>query len=69
MQTLCKHAFATIKEAAFSLWVRLQDLTQLELELCRVLEMAVEGDRRNRKKGIRLCKEDFMCAAATVRLV
>jgi hypothetical protein len=30
------------------------------------LEMAVEDDG---KKGIRLCKEDFMCAAVTARLV
>jgi hypothetical protein len=32
--------------------------------------MAVEDDlRRSGKKGIRLCKEDFMCVAVTVRLV
>jgi hypothetical protein len=30
------------------------------------LEMAVED---NGKKSIRLCKEDFMCASVTVRLV
>jgi hypothetical protein len=33
------------------------------------LEAAVEDERRNGKKGIRLCKEDFMCAPVTVRLV
>jgi hypothetical protein len=33
------------------------------------LKMAVEDDRRNDKKGIRLCKEDFMYAVVTVRLL
>jgi hypothetical protein len=48
------------------------DLTHLELELGRILEMAVEGRRglrRNSKKGISLCKEEFMCALVRVRLV
>jgi hypothetical protein len=31
--------------------------------------MAVDSLRRYGKKGIRLCKEDFMCVAVTVRLV
>jgi hypothetical protein len=38
-------------------------------ELNRVLEVVVEGDRRNVKKGIKLWKEDFMCAAVTVRIL
>jgi hypothetical protein len=31
--------------------------------------MAVEWLRRDGKKGIRMWKEDFVCAAVTVRLV
>jgi hypothetical protein len=31
--------------------------------------MAVEDERRNGKKGIRLYKENFMCATVTARLV
>jgi hypothetical protein len=39
-----------------------EDLTQLKLELGRVLEMAVQGDwLKKGKKGIRLCQEDYMC--------
>jgi hypothetical protein len=41
----------------------------LSEELSRSLEMAVEWLRIDGKKGIRLCREDFMCAAVTVRLV
>jgi hypothetical protein len=33
------------------------------------LEMAVEWLKRDGKKGITLCKEDFICASVTVRLV
>jgi hypothetical protein len=33
------------------------------------LEMAVGCLRRENKKGIRLWKEDFMCAAVTLRLL
>jgi hypothetical protein len=65
----------TIEEAVFSVTAapRLynEDLIQLEQELSRVLEMAVAAENwesrlskvieNNGKKGIRLCKEDFMC--------
>jgi hypothetical protein len=65
---------ASIKEAVFSVGAAPslynEDLTQLELELSRVLELAVAAeDRESRQskviensgeKGIRLCKEDFI---------
>jgi hypothetical protein len=48
MQRSCKYAFATIEEAVFSVGFasRLynEDLTQLQLEIGRVLDMRVEGD-------------------------
>jgi hypothetical protein len=46
-----------------------KDLRPAEIELREPLEMAVECLRRDDTKGIRPCKEDFMCAAVTVRLV
>jgi hypothetical protein len=42
---------------------------QLRIELREFLEMTVKKDRKDGKKGIRLCKEDFMCAAVTARLI
>jgi hypothetical protein len=46
-----------------------EDPRPVETELRKSLEMALEDDRGNGKKGIRLCKEDFTCAAVTVRLL
>jgi hypothetical protein len=41
-------------------------MNELEVELLLLLWSVIE---KNGKKGIRLCKVDFMCAAVTVRLV
>jgi hypothetical protein len=60
---------ATIEEAVFSVGAapRLynKDLTHLELGL----SSGVGSWRNNDKKGIRLCKKYFMCAAVTVRML
>jgi hypothetical protein len=62
---------ATIKEAVFSVGTApmlYEGLTQVELELSRVSELAVVAEdcesrqtENNSKKGVRLCKEDFVC--------
>jgi hypothetical protein len=46
-----------------------EDPRSTEIEFREFLEMAVELLRRDGEKGIRLLKEDFVCAAVTVRLV
>jgi hypothetical protein len=60
-------------ETVFSVgppWRYIMRITgQLELELRESLEMVVEWLRRDGKKVIRLWKEEFMCAAVTVRLL
>jgi hypothetical protein len=46
-----------------------EDPRPAEIKLKESLEMVVELLRRDGSKGIRLCKEDFMCDAVTMRLV
>jgi hypothetical protein len=46
-----------------------EDPRPAEIELRDCLETAVEWLRRDGKKGMRLHKEDFICATVTVRQV
>jgi hypothetical protein len=57
----------TVFSVGAALWLYNKDLRQLELELEKASE--VGSWQNNGKKGIRLCKEDFMCAAVRGRLL